>query len=165
MTARTDCLIIIKDKLKNFNEEQAIELEKAIYNWSIEFATSRGIIKNWKNPVFARLYLEKARTTLANLDNPRLEERLLKDKEFMPRDIPFMKPENLHPQRWQDTIERHMKRFEYAYENKKVATTDQFKCGKCKKRECTFYTMQTRSCDEPESIFIRCVNCGHQWRQ
>ena len=26
--------------------------------------------------------------------------------------------------------------------------TDQFKCGKCKKRKCKFYQMQTRSADE-----------------
>mmetsp|Transcript_7319 Transcript_7319/g.12141 ORF Transcript_7319/g.12141 Transcript_7319/m.12141 type:complete len:426 (+) Transcript_7319:749-2026(+) len=44
------------------------------------------------------------------------------------------------------------------------ASTDQFKCGKCGKREATFYQMQTRSADEPMTTFVRCVPCGHRWR-
>jgi transcription elongation factor S-II len=32
---------------------------------------------------------------------------------------------------------------------KQEAETDQFKCGKCGKRQCTYYQMQTRSADEP----------------
>jgi transcription elongation factor S-II len=165
MSYREKCTVIIGKELGMLTKDQQEDLEKGIYNWCIDYSIKNNIIKNWKNPVFARLYMEKTRTTLANLTNARLQDRLVKDNEFLPHDVPFMKPENLQPHKWQDTIEKHMKRFEYAYENKKVATTDQFKCGKCKKRECTFYTMQTRSCDEPESIFIRCVNCGHQWRQ
>ena len=43
--------------------------------------------------------------------------------------------------------------------------TDQFKCGKCKKRKCTYYQKQTRSADEPMTTFITCVACGHQWRE
>ncbi len=31
----------------------------------------------------------------------------------------------------------------------KKATTDQFQCGKCRQRKCTYYQMQTRSADEP----------------
>jgi hypothetical protein len=33
------------------------------------------------------------------------------------------------------------------------ATTNQFQCGKCKQRKCTYYQMQTRSADEPVSGF------------
>lgn len=44
------------------------------------------------------------------------------------------------------------------------ATTDQFKCGKCKKRQCTYYQMQTRSADEPLTTFVQCVACGNRWR-
>jgi len=44
-------------------------------------------------------------------------------------------------------------------------TTDEFKCGKCGKRKCTYYQKQTRSSDEPMTTFITCVNCGHKWRE
>ena len=98
------------------------------------------------------------------MKNKRLISRL-NENEFLPHEICFMKPENVYPEKWQDTIGKFLKKFEYAYEDKVEATTTQFRCGKCKKRECTFYSMQTRASDEPETIFIRCVNCGHQFRQ
>ena len=35
------------------------------------------------------------------------------------------------------------------------ASTDAFKCGKCKQRKCTYYQLQTRSADEPmTSTFV-----------
>jgi transcription elongation factor S-II len=53
---------------------------------------------------------------------------------------------------------------EAAAGNKPVATTNEFRCGKCKKRECTYYQMQTRSADEPLTTFVQCVACGNRWR-
>ena len=76
-----------------------------------------------------------------------------------------MKPENIFPDRWRDAVERLMKKYENAYENKAQAMTNMFTCGKCKKKECTFYELQTRAGDEASTIFIRCINCGNSWRQ
>ncbi|XP_057469591.1 transcription elongation factor TFIIS-like [Actinidia eriantha] len=44
------------------------------------------------------------------------------------------------------------------------ATTDQFKCSKCGKKETTYHQMQTRSADEPMTTFVTCVNCGKNWK-
>ncbi|GFY84451.1 transcript elongation factor IIS [Actinidia rufa] len=41
------------------------------------------------------------------------------------------------------------------------ATTDQFKCSKCGKKETTYHQMQTRSADEPMTTF---VTCGKNWK-
>lgn len=48
--------------------------------------------------------------------------------------------------------------------NKQEASTDMFKCGKCKQRKCTYFQMQTRSADEPLTTFVSCVNCGNRWK-
>ena len=47
---------------------------------------------------------------------------------------------------------------------KKEASTDAFKCGKCKQRKCTYYQLQTRSADEPMTTFVTCVNCDNRWK-
>jgi len=47
---------------------------------------------------------------------------------------------------------------------KKEASTDAFKCGKCGKRMCTYYQLQTRSADEPMTTFVTCVNCDNRWK-
>lgn len=54
--------------------------------------------------------------------------------------------------------------FEAERGQKNLATTDQFRCGKCRQRKCTYYQMQTRSADEPMTTFVQCVNCGNRWR-
>lgn len=38
------------------------------------------------------------------------------------------------------------------------------KCGKCKKHTVTYYEMQTRSADEPMTVFCTCWSCGHKWK-
>ena len=52
----------------------------------------------------------------------------------------------------------------YLYESVQEAMTDQFKCGRCKKRQCSYFEMQTRSADEPMTIFVTCINCGKRWK-
>lgn len=42
--------------------------------------------------------------------------------------------------------------------------TDLLKCGKCKKRNCTYSQMQTRSADEPMTTFVVCNECGNRWK-
>ncbi|XP_057971064.1 transcription elongation factor TFIIS-like [Malania oleifera] len=44
------------------------------------------------------------------------------------------------------------------------ASTDQFKCGRCGQRKCTYYQLQTRSADEPMTTFVTCVNCNNHWK-
>lgn len=42
--------------------------------------------------------------------------------------------------------------------------TDMLKCGKCKKRNCTYNQLQTRSSDEPMTTFVLCNECGNRWK-
>lgn len=38
------------------------------------------------------------------------------------------------------------------------------KCGRCKQNTVSYYEMQTRSADEPMTVFCTCVSCGHKWK-
>lgn len=39
------------------------------------------------------------------------------------------------------------------------------KCDKCKNKQAYFWTLQTRSSDESETKFYKCVKCEHTWRE
>lgn len=39
-----------------------------------------------------------------------------------------------------------------------------FRCSKCRSRRTTYYSVQTRSADEPMTNFVTCVDCGNRWR-
>ncbi|XP_048882093.1 transcription elongation factor A protein 3 isoform X9 [Brienomyrus brachyistius] len=43
-------------------------------------------------------------------------------------------------------------------------TTDLLQCGKCKKKNCTYNQVQTRSADEPMTTFVLCNECGNRWK-
>ncbi|XP_018610343.1 transcription elongation factor A protein 3 isoform X3 [Scleropages formosus] len=43
-------------------------------------------------------------------------------------------------------------------------TTDLLQCAKCKKKNCTYNQVQTRSADEPMTTFVLCNECGNRWK-
>ncbi|XP_072890643.1 transcription elongation factor A protein 3 isoform X1 [Hemitrygon akajei] len=48
----------------------------------------------------------------------------------------------------------------------KTSGTDStlFQCGRCKKKNCTYNQVQTRSADEPMTTFVLCNECGNRWK-
>lgn len=148
---------------------QARDAEVGVYNWALARAEARRIARNWRNPKFRALYEAKARSVAANLDpasyvaNDRLVARL-SDLEFTPHEIASMTPEHVFPERWREVVEMKVRRDEYISNAKPTAMTDQFKCQRCKNNECSYMELQTRSCDEPATLFIQCLTCGHRWR-
>ncbi|KAG7667307.1 hypothetical protein Ndes2526B_g04186 [Nannochloris sp. 'desiccata'] len=97
--------------------------------------------------------------------NPDLRRRVL-EGIIAPDVLITLTPEELasDAKREENDRIREKKLFDAAPSSVKLATTDQFQCGKCKKRQTTYYQMQTRSADEPMTTFVRCVNCGNAWK-
>jgi hypothetical protein len=145
------------------------DIEIGIFNWTLKEADILMIVKNWKCARFQILYKDKCISILSNLQpevlgNTRLRDRMMVDKEFLPHHLPFMKPENVFPERWEAILDEQMKKDMNIMERKPCAMTAEFKCGKCKKRECVYQEVQVRSADEPMTLFITCLNCGNKWK-
>jgi DNA-directed RNA polymerase subunit M/transcription elongation factor TFIIS len=161
---------IIKSRCAFLSEPDQADFERGIYNFTIDDSKRRIVHSVWENPEFTQLYLIHARRTIANIDptsyinNTRLIERF-RDGEFRPHDVAFMNYSDLFPEKWGAMIELAIKREAKMLEVDKSMATDMFKCSRCGKRQCTYYEMQTRSADEPMTQFVRCLNCGKQWRQ
>jgi DNA-directed RNA polymerase subunit M/transcription elongation factor TFIIS len=49
-------------------------------------------------------------------------------------------------------------------ENPPVVEEGVIECGKCKSKRTFSFNKQTRSGDEAVTVFVRCANCGHQFR-
>lgn len=151
-------------------DAEAKDLEIGVYNWLLQYAEEHGFGKQWSNRMFTSLYVQRAMSMLVNLDakdgglmNTRLLPRM-RDREFLPHELAWFRPENTFPERWRETLDLKVQKDEYILHEKPAAMTDQFRCGRCKKRECIYQELQLRSCDEPVSIFITCLNCGNRWR-
>lgn len=150
-------------------EALAIDIEKGIYNKTILFAEKKNIPKKWDNSIFTDMYKVYSISVYTNLksksyiNNYRLFERLLSG-EFKGYELADMDPKYMFPEHWKELIDEKSKRDRTLYEINKELATDIYKCGRCKKKECSFYQLQTRSADEPMTTFVTCLNCGQRWK-
>lgn len=146
------------------------ELERSILLFTLEDAKKRHVYPVWENKEFTILYDIHVRRVVSNMSkdsyisNPRLDSRM-QEGEFTLAEIPSMAFSSLYPEKWKELFEKEMKREAKMLEVDMSMATDMFRCSKCGKRQCTYYEMQTRSADEPMTIFVRCLNCGKRWRQ
>ena len=44
-----------------------VNLEKGVYNYAVQEATTNRVVKKWENSVFVQLYVDRLRTLLSNL--------------------------------------------------------------------------------------------------
>lgn len=166
-----ECVKNMIQQRTSFDQKITSDLEIGIYNWAIEFANRHSIIKNWANKQFVNAYTDKARSVISNLDhngyikNETLVSRMT-NNEFKPHQLPFMSHDIVFPELWKETLEKKKKREESVYEDKIIASTTLYRCGKCGGRECSYFEKQTRSCDEPTTVFLTCLNpaCGNKWK-
>ena len=148
---------IIGDKSK------AVNLEKGIFNYSIREAKSRKVVKKWENKHFVTIYMSKLWTIFNNIQNEQIINKIKSD-DMTPQQLAFMTHQEMHPELWKDLIEQKMKRDESKMNQRLEASTDMFTCKKCKSKRCTYYGLQTRSADEPATIFVTCLDCGKNWK-
>ena len=151
------------------NEEKSINLEKGIFNSSIQEAKKKKIVRKWDNKNFIMLYLVRLKSIMINLDKDSHVHNLsllqkLKENEFPAYKLAFMNGREMFPDKWKELVDAKIKRDNHLYEENVAAATDEFKCYKCKKRKCSYYQLQTRSADEPMTTFITCLNCGNHWK-
>jgi DNA-directed RNA polymerase subunit M/transcription elongation factor TFIIS len=144
-------------------DKQSINMEKAIFNYSIKESKHRKIIKKWDNTCFVNIYMSKLWSIFCNLKNEDIINKI-KSGDILVEQLPFMTHQEMNPPQWKELIDRKMKLDESKFNQKLEASTDMFTCRKCKSKKCTYYEMQTRSADEPSTIFVTCLNCGKNWK-
>jgi len=145
-------------------------LENSIYAYTCTESKKRNIIINWQNNAFRKIYINKSRSLYTNLNknsyiNNKYLIKKINEGKISIVDLPTMTYQELFPGHWKKMMDMKYKRDKSLYEEKAEAMTDQFKCARCKSRECTYYELQTRSADEAMTTFITCLNCGNRWKQ
>ena len=151
------CKLINDDKISS-------NLEKGVLNYSISMSNNKNIVKKWDNGYFVIIYTERLRTVLFNLKNNNKLLKKIKNKEIKAHKLAFMNHQEMDPERWKPLIEDKKIRDKNMYDPQIDANTDNFTCGKCKSKRCSYYQLQTRSADEPMTTFVTCIDCGNRWK-
>jgi transcription elongation factor S-II len=149
----------------NKTTEDAIllNMEKGVFNYTIRECSFRKLVKKWENPAFTQIYVDRLRVIFSNLKMPVVEAGL-QSGEILPQTVAFMTHQEFQPDKWNPLIEKKTKRDASKCDKKVGASTAMFTCSRCKSKNCTYYEMQTRSADEPATIFVTCLNCDKHWR-
>ena len=144
--------------------------ETEIYNHTWKQANKSHYILHWGNSMFRTLYLTTAKHILHNLvhiphpDDTSLLERLL-TKKIEPSMLLSMKPWEMYPNAWKETMLANQKRHrKYELTLPTDISDGIFMCSRCKTYKTTHYQMQTRSADEPMTTFVTCLHCGNRWK-
>jgi len=158
------------DGMQTLEQDDKIALEEIIYKRACVVANYEEIRKSWNLQAFRDVYFATARRLIGNLNpsvyikNKNLWERFAA-KELTLEEIAKQNYYELCPENWQEMVDRQAKREKIQLEGDFSRATDKWTCNGCKKKKCTYYELQTRSADEPMTIFIHCLNCGKRWTQ
>jgi len=154
----------IRKKLENkmANENNALNLEKGIFNYALKEADQRKVIKKWDNPFFVQIYVNHLRSIMTNLSAEILKQ--IESGDIKPHQVAFMTHHELCPEKWASMIETKIKRDKNKFEVNMAASTDTFTCRKCKGNQCTYYQLQTKSADESMTVYVNCCLCGNKWK-
>ena len=149
--------------IKIENRKISENLEKGIFNYTLEECERKNLIKKWSNEFFVIIYIQKVKAIIFNLKNPDLFNKLIK-KEIKAHELAFLNHQSMRPDLWDKLLEEKRIKDENKFTPKIEASTDDFTCFKCKSKKCTFYQLQTRSADEPMTTFVSCLDCGNRWK-
>lgn len=149
-------------------QKYAKNIEKSVFNYTINHAKTVGTPPAWENKHFKEMYKRKYMSILHNLNDStnNLKERIL-NGEVKTKTIAFLAPYEIHPSGpYAIAIEDHkiadLKK-ELAGDKSKECK-GMFKCGRCKSDKTSYYQLQTRSADEPMTTFVTCFNCNKKWK-
>jgi len=97
---------VVKELYKIIQNQKISEnLEKGIYNYSLDVSDDKKIIKKWSNDSFVVLYIQKLRALILNLKNKELLEKLL-SKSLKAHEFVYMNHQDLRPDLWSELLEK-----------------------------------------------------------
>ena len=136
-------------------------LEKAIFDKSVELAGKRYTEFNWNNPYFAWIYHDRCYYVITNiLGSDDIFNKVISGK-LQVRVLLELEPHELRHDLYQSIIEMEKKRSDAKIT---VKTNDMYICGKCKKSQTRSEKVYSSSFDESIPVLVTCLNCNHSWR-
>ena len=163
---------IKKNKIKVNSKKFIEDIENTVYQWAYSRYTSKNLTNINQgniNNMIENIYKTKSFQIYCNLNpneyinNTYLIYEIL-NNNIQINDLCSLTPQELFPSKWEKLLNKKKEMDNIRYSEKEETTTDEYKCGRCHQRKCTYYLRQTRAADESMTTFITCTNCGNHWK-
>ena len=135
------------------DKRKADNIERSLYNYTLQQCETKGIIKDWSNILFIHLYKQHFLFMKNYILNNDIVIEKICNKDILTKDVAFLKFDDLQ-------------KFDSVLDDVKEEDVAEgiFQCKKCGSKRTTYYSLQTRSADEPMTNFITCVVCKNRWK-
>lgn len=149
------------------DDTMARHLEVCLWNWTITTCVRDYIPRYWENTGFRYRYTTRALSLAFNLQhpqNPGLGDDV-RAKRISLKKFANMTPHEMFPALYEPIYERlAVRELRKMAVSHKDAPDGMYTCRACKSRKTQYTCLQTRSADEPMSIFVACLQCGKRWK-
>lgn len=135
-------------------ENVSLNIEKSIFNNAIDTATKKNIVCNWNNHQFRQIYEYIGKNIQNYISDPDVFEKIM-NKTIKSYEVGYLNGKDLYPEKFS---------YENLLQQDEIQEEGIFECGKCGSKRTTYYSLQTRSADEPMTNFITCCECKHRWK-
>ena len=147
------------------NDVIVINMEKGIFNLTIEICKNNNFPLKWSDSNFLKIYSTNARKILANIsytpNSKDFKQKILSGIHDPYKICRFTK-EDMYPQFWQSVKDSSI--LEFIKNSVDEKPDGMIKCRKCKSMKTDYYQLQTRSADEPMTTYVTCYSCEHRWK-
>ena len=139
---------VLNNLIKYVDEKKAKNIEKCILNFTIQYSKENNIEQVWENYLFSHIYKQKY-VSLINIIRTKEDFlRKINDKSISTKNIAFLNYNDIYDSNIQE----------------EEVSDGLFECRKCGSKKTTYYSLQTRSADEPMTNFITCTVCDNRWK-
>ena len=148
---------IINKLLDIFTNEIAIQIEKSIETYTIQYISDNSVPDFLVQPI----YNNKANDILSVVLTIESIINNINNNTIDISNIAFMCPDELNPQKFEKILQKL--ETEKINEKPKIGSTA-FTCAKCKSKNSSIAQKQTRAGDEPPTTIVTCNVCSHVFK-
>jgi DNA-directed RNA polymerase subunit M/transcription elongation factor TFIIS len=151
---RTELNIVLK------NKQQTKNVEQNVFDFCCSFINKQNL--QLSPSVCRKMYITKFQQIYHLLQHDSYVNVNRQHILNMLPNIAYVHYKEICKQKW-DLMETDLQVLDSKIINsdENIYTTSVFKCKVCQQNKCIFAEVQTRSCDENTTIFVRCMNCGN----
>jgi hypothetical protein len=156
MSINEDVIKISKDKLFEYFEDETLErVMEGLNEFALKYVETNDCAF-----LINDIYINKIDELINVMNNSDYLGEMISGGYVLPEELGYMKPHELYPDKYKSIIEKKA----YEHNQKKNKGTNIFSCKKCKNSNCEVTQKQTRAADEPATTFVKCLECGFNFK-